>query len=249
MSVAQDNLRAYFEHLETSTSARGRAYHPSTANVIARCLGVCLEAFITEGPAREGESRKQRRRRGNDLQNYLRALSKSVRDKLSQLGGDFIDEDEIEKDQRSGLFPLSVQEFTSPFADSPYFLLLTLLLQGTPAHSGADAGQKVEVLPENPAFEGEVPKAAGWGKPQLHGISPCTHERRAFGLLANDFMMQTLERPATVHRLIMHRHLAINRAGLAVYVPTGASPSKTEARKRMSRHYFCGEENFDGCVD
>ena len=56
--------------------------------------------------------------------------------------------------------------------------------------------------------------------------------------------MQTLERPATVHRLIMNRRLAINRAGLAVYVPTGASKSKTEARKRMSRHYFVGKKTL-----
>ena len=33
------------------------------------------------------------------------------------------------------------------------------------------------------------------------------HARMKAGLLANDFAMQTLERPATVHRLIMNRRL------------------------------------------
>ena len=73
-----------------------KSYTPSAVNVIARVLSVCIAAFIAEGPLCEGESRKQRRREGRKVQEYLRALSKSVRDKSAHVG-DFIDEEEINK--------------------------------------------------------------------------------------------------------------------------------------------------------
>ena len=57
-ACTEDNFRTYFRHLQTDNSARGRAFHPDTVNLAARCLSVWTRIMVGEGTGDKGESRE-----------------------------------------------------------------------------------------------------------------------------------------------------------------------------------------------
>lgn len=81
-----DNLRAYFQHLQTSNSARNRSYDHKTVRLVTRCLSIVVRAMVCGRDPGPGETEEAVKAAGERLIKRLQAMGRSVQEALALQG-------------------------------------------------------------------------------------------------------------------------------------------------------------------
>ena len=217
--LADDNLLAYFKHLQDSPSSLGRPRMPSTVRTITNRLAVLAEVFVKHKAVPGAKKlRVAQRRKGNALMKRIRRLGGSVTKALAAKG-----------DERS----LQADDGKQAAPSEP--LTLSQMLENRQKYldSIGRLRKRIKVLDDMPE------KRARKGQKQVVDTSymRLLLARRRMAVIGADFIAHTNERIEAVRRLVHGRKIVLLDDGRAEYRPTGRQATKTEKSKRLKRGY------------